>query len=144
MARKRRKKSGAAKAWAFLLIAIPIFAAFVLSSVVAGVVIYHVGVCPGVAAGGGTALLFGLFWLARTTYGEFPEGTPNSPLVMLGIIFANGLANLEHCMPQMITIVAGFIIVIAGFGGWILIAKTNPELNRNINPSLELKKNDQK
>jgi len=141
MAMKRRKKNDAAKAWALILIAVQLFGVFVLSSVVAGLVIYRVGFCPGVAAGGGTALLGGLFWLAGKTYGEFPEGTPNSPLVMLGIILANGVANFEQCIPQMITIAAGFIIVIAGIGGWILIAKVDPELNRNINPSLERKKN---
>lgn len=140
MAKKRRKKSDAAKAWAIVLIAVPLFGMFILSCVVAALVVYRFGVCPGVAAGGGTAFLCGLLWLGGRTYGEFPEGTPNSPVVMLGIILANGVANFEQCIPQMIAIAAGFVFVIVGIGGWILVAKVDPELNRQINPSLELKK----
>jgi predicted Zn finger-like uncharacterized protein len=140
---RSRKKVAAASAWPVILIAIQLLVVFALSSVVGGIVIFQLGVCPGVLAGGGTSLLCGLVWLAAITYGEFPEGSAFvGVLGMFAIIFANGFANIRQCIPQMVAIAAGFFLLLAGIGGWILIAQVDPELNQQINPKIEMKKKD--
>ena len=138
--RKKKKSAAAGMARAILPYAIASVVILSVSGLAGGLVGYHVGVFPGVASGGAAMFLCGLLWLAGITYGEFPEGTARSPILMLAVIFVNGFTNFEKCMPQMATVAMGIVIIIAGFGGWIAIAQTNPELNRRINPSLEREK----
>jgi hypothetical protein len=148
MAKKRKKKNATAGFAATILpYIIASIVVILLSGLAGGLVGFYVGVCPGVAAGGGATLLCGLLWLAGITYAEWPDDLPRGFLArivtQLAMIFVNGFVNFEQCIPQMTTMAIGFIVIIAGLGGWIVIAQVNPELNRSINPSLEMKKKDQ-
>ena len=145
MAKKRPKKKRAVAgniAKAILAYTVAFIIVVVLSGGLAGFLIYRVGVCFGVIAGGVTAFLCGLLWLGATPYEKTPEDAKDVEDGIL-LILLTGLANFDRCIPQMITTALGIIAIIAGIGGWILLAQVNPELNRSINLSFEMKKKDQ-